>query len=343
MPSSLVGVCPVRALKVFVIVGAVAIGGCQTATQQHNATPSTTIPATSTAVTTPSPRLASTAQSEPSSTTPVTPPATTPTVPVASSPNVAVAQLATLAVKGRAPLTGYSRAQFGPAWPTENGCDARNEVLRRDLTKTTLQGSCTVETGTLVSPYTGGTISFVRGPNSAIVQIDHVVPLGDAWQKGAQSWTAAKRETFANDLAELLAVDAHSNEQKGDADAASWLPSNKAFRCQYVDIQVNVKATYGLWVTQAEHDAIARVLGTCGTAVAASSTSAPTVVPSPQPGATAPTLVVLPPAPTPSATHVYVTPGAFCTPAGATGYSKTGKAEVCKTTATDSRLRWRAA
>jgi Protein of unknown function (DUF1524) len=339
------GGLPVRALKVLAIVGAVAIGGCQTSTQQHKATPSATIPVTSAVVTTPPQTLASAAQSEPSSATPVTPrtaPATTPTVPVASSPNAAMTQLATLAVKGRAPMTGYSRAQFGPAWPTENGCDARNEVLRRDLTNTTLQGNCTVETGTLISPYTGGTISFVRGPNSAIVQIDHVVPLGDAWQKGAQTWTAAKRETFANDPAELLAVDAHSNEQKGDGDAATWLPANKPFRCAYVAIQVSVKATYGLWVTQAEHDAIARVLGTCGTTAATSST-VPSIAPSPQPAATTPAPVVAPPTPTPAATHTYVTPGAFCTPAGATGYSKTGKPEICKTTTTDSRLRWRAA
>jgi hypothetical protein len=201
-------------------------------------------------------------------------------------------QLATLAIKGRAPMTGYTRAQFGPAWPTENGCDARNEVLRRDLTKTTLKGTCTVETGTLVSPYTGATISFVRGPNSAIVQIDHVVALGDAWQKGAQSWTAAKREAFANDPAELLAVDAHSNEQKSDADAATWLPSNNPFRCTYVAIQVGVKATYGLWVTQAEHDAIARVLATCG-ATAALATPTATAQPKPTP-----TKVVVVPTPT---------------------------------------------
>ena len=161
-------------------------------------------------------------------------------------------------------MTGYARSNFGPTWPPERGCDARNEVLRRDLAATTLKGSCTVMTGTLTSPYTGATIHFVRGPQSAVVQIDHVIALGDAWQTGAQSWSASERETFANDPAELLAVDGASNEQKGDADAASWLPPNKSFRCTYVSIQVAVKAKYRLWVTKAEHDAMARVLQSCG-------------------------------------------------------------------------------
>jgi hypothetical protein len=218
-------------------------------------------------------------------------------------------------------------------------------VLRRDLEHPVLQGSCTVETGTLVSPYTGGSISFVRGPNSALVQIDHVVALGDAWQTGAQSWTATKRETFANDLAELLAVDEHSNEQKGDADAASWLPSNNAFRCQYVDIQVNVKAKYGLWVTQSEHDAIAHVLANCST----STTTPPAVKATPTPPKPAPTTappVVAPLKPTPTPTvsgPKVVHAGSFCTPAGATGVTSTSKPMVCKTSPTDSRLRWRAA
>jgi hypothetical protein len=180
-----------------------------------------------------------------------------PTGPVA-------AQLASLKIKGRAQMTGYSRAQFGPAWPNLHGCDSRNVVLRRDLTGTVLRaGGCVVLTGTLVSPYTKGLIHFVRGPQSAQAQIDHVIALGDAWQTGAQSWTAQKRETFANDPVELLAVDGPSNEAKGDSDAASWLPPNKAFRCAYAQIQVRVKAKYGLWVTQAEHDALAVQLARC--------------------------------------------------------------------------------
>jgi hypothetical protein len=183
--------------------------------------------------------------------------------PSARPSSSGLALLATLAVKGRAPMTGYARAQFGPAWPSMGGCDARNEVLRRDLTNTVLRDDCVVLSGTLVSPYSATTIDFVRGPNSADVQIDHVVALGDAWQTGAQQWSTQRREAFANDPQELLAVDAHSNEQKGDSDAASWLPSNKAFRCAYVATQVRVKARYRLWVTPAERDAMRRVLSSC--------------------------------------------------------------------------------
>jgi Protein of unknown function (DUF1524) len=187
------------------------------------------------------------------------------TSPVAGSvAGTAAVQLAGLAIKGRAPMTGYSRAKFGPAWPKLGGCDARNRVLDRDLTATILRtGGCVVLSGTLVSPYTKGIIHFLRGPQSAQAQIDHVVALGDAWQTGAQSWTAARREAFANDAVELLAVDGPSNEAKGDSDAASWLPPNKAFRCTYAKIQIEVKAKYGLWVTKAEHDALATQLARC--------------------------------------------------------------------------------
>ena len=95
------------------------------------------------------------------------------------------------------------------------------------------------------------------------MQIDHVVALSDAWQKGAQQWDATKRRAFANDPLELLAVDGPTNARKGDGDAATWLPPRKSFRCAYVARQIAVKARYGLWVTQAEHDAMARVLERC--------------------------------------------------------------------------------
>ena len=95
------------------------------------------------------------------------------------------------------------------------------------------------------------------------MQIDHVLALSDAWHKGAQGWDAATRSAFANDPLNLLAADGPLNMQKGDADAATWLPPNGAFRCAYVARQVAVKAAYGLWVTQAERDAMAGVLGGC--------------------------------------------------------------------------------
>ncbi|WP_211298634.1 HNH endonuclease family protein [Kineococcus rhizosphaerae] len=180
----------------------------------------------------------------------------------------ALAQLQTLPVKGRAPKTGYSRAQFGDGWvdTDHNGCDTRNDVLGRDLRDVRFKGGgdCVVASGSLTDPYGGGTIRFRRGQGTSDdVQIDHVVALSNAWQTGAQRWDAAERTEFANDRLELLAVDGPLNSSKGDGDAATWLPPNTAFRCTYVARQVAVKAEYGLWVTPAERDAIERVLATC--------------------------------------------------------------------------------
>jgi len=181
--------------------------------------------------------------------------------------DTAMSVLNTLAVKGRAPKTGYTRAQFGAAWKDVdgNGCDTRNDILKRDLTGIIYKsGSCVVATGTLNDPYSGKIIPFERGvATSSDVQIDHVVALSDAWQKGAFAWTVAKRTNLANDPLELLAVDGPLNGQKSDGDAATWLPPNKAYRCPYVARQVAVKSKYGIWVTQAEKDAIAKILATC--------------------------------------------------------------------------------
>ncbi len=184
------------------------------------------------------------------------------------------AVLDTLAVKGRAPKTGYARTLFGDAWTDDvdvagghNGCDTRNDILSRDLTALTFKPGtrdCVVLTGTLADPYTGATIEFTRGQGtSTAVQIDHVVALSDAWQKGAQQLSDRDRANLANDPRNLLAVDGPTNQQKGDADAATWLPSNKSYRCTYVGKQIEVKAAYNLWVTQAEKDAMNRVLDAC--------------------------------------------------------------------------------
>ena len=178
------------------------------------------------------------------------------------------AALDELRVKGRAPRTGYSREEFGPTWADvdRNGCDTRNNVLRRDLVDvTTKPGTrgCVVLRGTLDDPYTGTTIDFERGERSSEVQIDHVVALADAWQKGAQAWSPEKRERFANDPANLLAVDGGANQSKGAGDAATWLPANTGYRCAYALRQSVVKASYGLWVTQAEHDALTRAVDRC--------------------------------------------------------------------------------
>lgn len=178
--------------------------------------------------------------------------------------DLAIDVLKKLAVKGRAPKTNYSRAQFGDGWRMLNGCDMRNIILNRDMTNVVLDEACHVVSGILNDPYTGKVIEFKRGGDSSgAVQIDHAVALSDAWQKGAQLLSAAERANLANDPLELLAVDGPANQNKSDGDAATWLPPNKAFRCQYVARQVAVKYKYRLWVTQAEYDAIAKLLGGC--------------------------------------------------------------------------------
>lgn len=172
-------------------------------------------------------------------------------------------KLDSLEVKGRAPKTGYDRAEFGNGWSKEGACDMRNIILNRDLKDVSLGDDCKVIEGVLSDPYTGKVINFKRGSSSGDVQIDHVVALSDAWQKGAQNITYAKRVELSNDPLNLLAVDGAANQSKSDGDAATWLPPNKAFRCQYVSRQVEVKAKYKLWVNLAEKQAIERVLAGC--------------------------------------------------------------------------------
>lgn len=170
--------------------------------------------------------------------------------------------LSELEVKGRAPKTGYERAEFGRGWAKIQGCSTRDIILYRDLTQVTLEGECKVMRGTLKDPYTGESISFTR-ERSDEIQIDHVVALSDAWQKGAQLLTKEQRQQLANDPLELLAVQGKANQAKADSDAASWLPKNKAFRCEYVARQIAVKKKYQLWVTQAEKEAMTSVLVQC--------------------------------------------------------------------------------
>jgi hypothetical protein len=186
-------------------------------------------------------------------------------------PGMATAVLETLAVKGRAPKTGYTRAQFGPAWADvdRNGCDTRNDILKRDLTSITYRAktrNCVVESGTLIDRYSGETINFVKGNISSMeVQIDHVVALSNAWQTGAFKLTADQRKALSNDPLNLFAVKGRLNSQKGDGDAATWLPPLKSFRCSYVAQQIAVKAKYSLWVTAPEKAAMVSILAKCPT------------------------------------------------------------------------------
>ena len=194
-------------------------------------------------------------------------------MPPAPAQGSALAALATLPIKGRAPRTGYARSAFGKAWTDDNddplghnGCDTRNDVLARDLRDVMFRyGHCLVASGTLVDPYTGTMIGFVRGVGtSSLVQIDHVVPLANAWVTGAQQWTARQRQDFANDPLELIPIEGFVNDAKGDGDAATWLPPDKGFRCAYAARMVAIKLKWRLWVTHAEHDALARLLDRCG-------------------------------------------------------------------------------
>ena len=189
---------------------------------------------------------------------------TTVTSPPESQGEVAMTALDRIDVKGRAPKTGYDRAQFGDGWANTKGCDTRNIILRRDLTNAILNEKCQVISGVLSDPYTGKNIQFMRGADTSDdIQIDHVVALSDAWQKGAQQLSKERRVELANDPLELLAVDGPANQQKGGSDAATWLPPNKAFRCQYVSRQIAVKLKYSLWQTLAEKQAMIRVLSSC--------------------------------------------------------------------------------
>ncbi|MEZ7239327.1 DUF1524 domain-containing protein [Rhodococcus sp. GXMU-t2271] len=278
---------------------ALLLTGCATATDTGTRSHAPTVAATPTVTTTPAPA-----------------PAASPThLPADASATSALATLATLPIKGRAPKTGYDRELFGPAWSDDvdvdgghNGCDTRNDILRRDLvdiTYKTATRDCVVLFGTLHDAYTGTTIDFRRGQDtSADVQIDHVVALSDAWQKGAQQLDEQTRANFANDPRNLQAVDGAANQQKGDGDAATWLPPNRSYRCTYVARQIEVKALYRLWVTQAEHDAMVRVLAGCG-AAAPEPAPAATTVPEPVPSVAPEPVPSVAPEPAPAPAVAY--------------------------------------
>lgn len=263
---------------------------------------SSTTHSTSTAVTLSTSAAVPTTSAPPIAETTLAAPAAVVTVTGSSNADGVVTLLDSIPVKGRAAKVGYDRALFGSAWTDDvnveaghNGCDTRNDVLRRDLTDIEIKpgsNGCVVLAGVLHDLYTGATVTFTRGDDtSPAVQIDHVVALSDAWQKGAQQLTADQRRDMANDPLNLQTVDGATNSQKGDGDAATWLPPNGEYRCTYVSRQVQIKTKYGLWVTQAEHDAILKVLARCGATVPASATTAassPATAPPKAPVAPAP-------------------------------------------------------
>ncbi len=255
---------------------------------------------------------------------------------VAAPSGSALKELDSIPVKGRAPETGYSRDEFGPAWADtdHNGCDQRNDILRRDLTDETFKAGthgCVVMSGTRNDPYTGRTIAFRKSAATAI-QIDHVVALQNAWVTGAYHWTEAKRESLATDPLNLVAVDGSTNESKGSGDAATWLPPHKSYRCAYVARQVAVKAKYGAWMTKAEKAAIRTVLTTCPKQPLPAAAKIPlgdgSTAPSGGSGA--------------SGGAGTVSPGAYCDPEGATGKTESGTRMKCSSEDGD-RPRWRSA
>ena len=188
-----------------------------------------------------------------------------------SAPGVALAVLETLPVKGRAPKTGYSRAAFGQSWADvdRNGCDTRNDILKRDMTSIVFKPktrNCVVLSGILTDRYSGEMIDFVRSNVSSMeVQIDHVVALSNSWQTGAFKLSIAQRTALANDPLNLFAVKGRLNLQKSDGDAATWVPPLKSFRCAYVAQQIAVKAKYSLWVVAPEKAAMLAILSQCPT------------------------------------------------------------------------------
>ncbi|WP_221339844.1 GmrSD restriction endonuclease domain-containing protein [Bifidobacterium vespertilionis] len=248
---------------------------------------------------------------------------------------------------------GYEREEFGKTWVDVDGnnCGTRDDILARDLTNITKKDDCRVATGTLNDPYTGTVIDFVRGTdggNDGGVQIDHVVALSNAWKSGANGWTRDQRIAYANDPYVLLAVDDQANQDKSDSAADKWLPSNAAYRCDYVARQIGIKSKYKLTVTNTERDAMNLVLATCPAQTVPAGVGAPSV---PAPPAPAPKPDPEPspepdpdPAPNPEPkpeVQYGIRPGAWCSPEGAIGYSAKGVQYVCRPSDSGKSLHWR--
>ena len=183
--------------------------------------------------------------------------ATPPNIPSAAT---AQAELNALTVAAEGSSSGYSRDLF-PHWITISGaCNTRETVLKRDGTNVVVNSSCAATSGSWFSPYDGATWT-----NAADVDIDHVVPLAEAWRSGASSWTTSRRQSFANDLSrpQLIAVTDNVNQAKGDKDPAAWQPPRSAYRCTYARMWIRVKYAWGLRLQSAEKSALQSMLNTC--------------------------------------------------------------------------------
>lgn len=196
----------------------------------------------------------------------------------AGEASIAAEELGGLEVREKGSMDDYEREEYGPVWSdgaegvefAGNGCKTRDDILERDLTDIEKVDDCQVESGTLYDPY--GTeenpydhyIEFERGQStSGAVQIDHIVPLGNVHVSGGSDLDEAQKLQIANDPVNLLAVDGPENNQKQDSDASEWLPKNDRIHCRYAASQIQVKAKYGLSVTQEEHDTLSELISTC--------------------------------------------------------------------------------
>ncbi|GAA0586767.1 HNH endonuclease [Kribbella sandramycini] len=180
--------------------------------------------------------------------------------PTPPSASTAATQLAGLTVKAEGSSSGYSRDKF-PHWHTVTGtCDTRDQVLKRDGSGVTVDANCEPTAGRWYSVY-----DAVWVEDDSSIDIDHIVPLSEAWKSGASGWTTAKREQFANDLsiAQLIAVSASSNRSKGDSDPAVWKPTNTSVHCVYAREWIWVKHTYALSLQSAEKTALQQMLASC--------------------------------------------------------------------------------
>ncbi|MEU1468047.1 HNH endonuclease family protein [Streptomyces sp. NPDC005761] len=181
-------------------------------------------------------------------------------MPTPVSASTARTYLGELTVKAEGSSTGYSRDKF-PHWITQSGaCNTREVVLKRDGTNVSQDSGCAAVSGSWYSQYDGATWTAASD-----LDIDHMVPLAEAWRSGASGWTTAQRQSYANDLTrpQLIAVTDNVNQSKGDQDPATWLPSRTAYKCTYVRAWVHVKHYYGLSVDTAEKSALQSVLNGC--------------------------------------------------------------------------------
>ena len=237
----------------------------------------------------------------------------------------------------------YSRSAFKD-WIDEdkNGCNTRAEVLIVEaVVKPKVGKRCVLTGGRWLSAYDGKKIK-----KASQLDVDHMIPLAEAWRSGAWAWTPIQRQNFANDLSDpraLIAVSFSQNRSKGDKDPSRWLP--KIDQCTYISNWIAIKTRYSLSVDNAEAVTLDRYIASCEitnievevlSGFERKVTPAPTesIAPTPTSSASA--------TPKPTATQLpTVSPGTFCTPAGATGRSSSGVLYTCKTSPTDTRNRWR--